>query len=119
MSTQPAQLIRIKELATEWRITSDTVLRWIRRGIRVNGQVMRMEGVRVGARWHVTRAAADLWWQKLNGHIAIVEPAKAVRLHYHQRALTELQERWGLAPDPERQRARNGHTERRIGQAPV
>lgn len=119
MSAQFVQLIRIKELATEWRITPDTVLRWIRRGIRIDGQVMRMEGVRIGTRWHVTRTAADLWWKKLNGHIAIVEPAREARKQAHQRALAELRERWGLTPDPERARARNDHTGPHTGRAPA
>lgn len=118
MSTQPAELIKIAELATEWRITSDTVLRWVRRGIKIDGKVVRLEGVRIGSRWHVTRAAALTWWRQLNHHSEIVEPGKAIRKQSHARALAELKERWGMAPDPERVRAKDGHTGRHTKPTP-
>lgn len=115
MSTQPVELIKISEIATEYRVNPDTVLRWVRRGLKIDGKIVRLEGVRIGGRWFVTRQSALTWWRRLNHFAEVVEPAKEVRRQSHQRALAELKAKWGLAPDPEREQATRGRTARRTG----
>lgn len=119
MSTQPAELVKISEIATEYRVAPDTVLRWVRRGLKIDGEIVRLEGVRIGGRWYVTRQAAVTWWRRLNHFAEVVEPAREVRRQSHQRALAELKAKWGLAPDPERARAKDGRIGRRKEPGPA
>ncbi len=37
----------------------ETVVRWIRRGVKVDGRVVRLAGERLGGRWRISRAAVD------------------------------------------------------------
>jgi len=118
LATQTTELIRIKDLASSWKCVPATVHRWIKKGVLVDGQVKKLEGVRIGARWYVTRQAAQTWWNRLNGHIEVVEPGREMRAQSHARALAELREKWGLGREA-REQATDGQTERRKRPAPA
>ena len=61
--TALARLVRLEE--TSRPVHAVTILRWITRGVRVRGQTVKLEALRLGGRWVTSRPALDRFLARL------------------------------------------------------
>lgn len=54
----------IKEIESELKVCDETIYRWIRTGIRVKGETVKLTAAKAGRGWRVLRSELDLFLLK-------------------------------------------------------
>jgi hypothetical protein len=101
LATEPpiplAEAVKLIPPARSGKATHlSTLIRWILTGVKSpTGEVVRLEGIRIGARWMTSRAAIQRFADRLNPHpngsSAPTPRTPAQRQRASERAATELE----------------------------